>query len=249
MRVNILGTWIDTLTMAETMAQIEEFIAEGRPRRIITANPELVYRAQTDRKLQHLLNTADLVTPDGVGIVWAAKALGAPVPERVTGIDILTAFFPVANRNKWRVFLLGAAPGVAAQAVSNMHKDYPDIVFAQHHGFFGSGREEQELVAEIKRFKPDLLAVGLGAPRQEYWISEHYLQLETPVEIGVGGSFDVLSGRIKRAPDWIRRLKLEWFARLIREPKRWKRQLNLPKFVLAVARQRRLSRRNAVDKS
>ena len=234
LKVDVLGVGIDPLSMSEVVAEIENWVALGSPKRIITANPEIIFRAQRDFELKGLINTADMVTADGVGVVWAAKVLGSPVPGRVTGIDLLSSLFPVANNKGWRVFLLGGSPGVAAEAVAKLGISYPKIAFAESHGYFRAGKEELGVLAKIEKFAPHLLLVGLGAPKQEEWIKRYYRKLLVPVSIGVGGSFDVLAGRVKRVPAWIQKLKLEWLARLLREPRRIKRQLALPKFVLQV---------------
>lgn len=234
MKVNILGIWLESLTVTQAVARVAEFVAGAVPRRIVTANPEIIYRARADEGLQQLINSADLITADGEGVIWAARFLGTPLPERVTGIDLLLALFPLAGSHHWRVFLLGAAPGVAAEAARNIKADYPGIELASSYGYFRSGQEERNVLDQIRDFRPHILLVGMGAPRQEEWIRTHYQQLGVPVSIGVGGSFDVLSGRVKRAPRWARRLKLEWLARLVREPSRFKRQTALPKFAWSI---------------
>lgn len=238
MLVDVLGVDIAALSLAEAVSMIEEFVAQGVPRRVVTANPELLYRACRDIELRELINSADLVTADGEGIVWAAGFLGTPVPQRVTGIDLLQSLLPKADLLRWRIFFLGAAPGVAAEALAQVSREYPGIIPASHHGFFRPGEEEEEVLEGIRRFRPHLLLVGLGAPRQERWIFAHCRELGVPVSIGVGGSFDVLSGRVKRAPLWVRRLRLEWLARLLRQPSRWKRQTALPKFAAKILQQK-----------
>lgn len=234
MQVDVLGVEIASLSLAEAAARIEEFVAQGKAHRVVTANPELLYRASYQTELKQLINTADLVTADGEGIVWAAGFLRTPVPQRVTGIDLLQSLLPKAGRNRWRIFFLGGAPGVAAEALARITRDYPGIRSDSHHGFFRPGDEEEQVLQRIRSFRPHLLLVGLGAPRQERWIFEHYRELGVPVSIGVGGSFDVLSGRVKRAPSWVRSMRLEWLSRLLREPSRWRRQTALPKFVLKI---------------
>ncbi len=238
MLVDVLGVNIAGLSLAEAASRVEQFVAQGVPRRVVTANPELLYRACYEFELKQLINTADLVTADGEGIVWAAGFLGTPVPQRVTGIDLLQALLPKADLHRWRIFFLGGAPGVAAEAQAQVSREYPGIRSHSHHGFFLPGDEEEHVLERIRSFSPHLLLVGLGAPRQEKWISEHYRELGVPVSIGVGGSFDVLSGRVSRAPSWVRRLKLEWLARLLREPSRWRRQTSLPKFAIKILQQK-----------
>lgn len=220
--------------MAETVRRIGEAVKEKKPFRVITANPEMIYAANQDERLRDLINSANLVTADGIGVIWAAGFLGTPLPERVTGIDLLHAIFPIAGERKWRVFFLGGRPGVAERAANQVQQDFPGIIWQSENGFFSSNCEG-ELCEKIKLFKPDLLLVGLGAPRQDYWIAANS-ELAF-VSIGVGGSFDALAGIVLRAPQLIRKLKLEWLYRLWQEPWRWRRQMVLPRFVLKVIRE------------
>ena len=231
MKVNILGITVDTYSMPETVEQIRQAVESPIPIRVVTANPEMIYASVHDQRLKSLINSAEVVTADGIGVVWAARRLGTPVRERVTGIDLVQAIFPVADAGKWRLFFLGGKPGVAEQAGNQVVQKYPGIVWDAEHGYF-STEEEPHVLEKIRRFQPDILLVGLGAPRQEYWIAEH-LGLAT-VSMGVGGSFDALAGVVIRAPRRIQELHVEWLYRLWKEPRRWKRQAVLPRFVLKV---------------
>jgi len=239
MRVNILRITVDTYSMQETVEQIRQAV-EGRvPIRIVTANPEMIYASDCDLQLKELINSAQIVTADGIGVVWAAQQLGTPVQERVTGIDLVQALFPVSNAGKWRIFFLGGKPGVAEQAVYQVNSEYPEIVLKASHGYF-SPEEELQVLDEIRSFRPDILLVGLGAPRQEYWIAEH--PGLASVSIGVGGSFDALAGTVVRAPKRVQELHVEWLYRLWKEPRRWKRQTVLPRFVGKVLWQKYMQR-------
>jgi len=234
MRINLLGAPVDALSLDGAVERVAAFVADGRPRQVITLNPEILYRAYYDGALMNLLKAADLVTADGVGIVWAARVAGTPVPERVTGIDLMLRLMPRAAREGWRIFLLGAAPGVAAEAARRLVGQYPGLVIAgTRHGYFKPD-EEGAVVEEIRRAAPHLLFAALGAPKQEWFIARHKEALGVPVAMGVGGSFDVLAGRVKRAPLWMRRLHLEWLGRLLMEPSRWRRMLVLPRFARLV---------------
>lgn len=235
MRVDVLGVTIDTYSMSETVDKILRFIDSKSVIRVVTANPEMIYASGQDLKLKRLINSADIVTADGIGVVWAARQLGVPLRERVTGIDLLQALFPRAGKHKLRIFFLGGRPGTARQAGILVSERYPGIVWDEHHGYFRDGEEEQVL-EKIKGLQPDILLVGLGSPRQDYWIAEH--PSLAAVSIGVGGSFDALAGTVVRAPKRIQNLKLEWLYRLWKEPWRWKRQRVLPLFVLKVLRQK-----------
>ncbi len=234
MRVNILGITVDTYSMQETVEQIRLAVDNQVQMRVVTANPEMIYASLLNQQLKKVINSADVVTADGVGVVWAARRLGTPVRERVTGIDLLQALFPEAHAGKWRLFFLGGKAGVAEQAAKQVVPKYPGIIWSSHHGYF-SAEEESQVLEEIRHFKPDILFVGLGAPRQEYWIAAHPELAK--VSVGVGGSLDALAGIVIRAPKLIQELHVEWLYRLWKEPWRWKRQTVLPRFVLKVVLQ------------
>lgn len=234
MRVDLLGAPIDSLNMQDNVQKIAEFVRSGKPHQIITLNPEYLYRAQSKPELMQLVYQADLVTPDGAGIVWACKMAGTPVPERVTGIDLMLNLMPLAEKHGWGVYLLGAAPGVAEEAAANLKKQYLALnIVGTHHGYFKPA-EEQGVVAQIAAAKPHLLFVALGMPRQEQFIAKYKEQMRVPVSMGVGGSLDVIAGRVQRVSPWLQKLQLEWLGRLIKEPRRWRRQLVLPKFAALV---------------
>lgn len=239
MSTTILGNRVDALTLAAAVARVGDFIASGSSHHIVTMNAEIAYLAYREPRLQEVINSADLVTADGSGILWAARSLGTPLPERVTGIDLLQALAAEGARQGWRFFLYGAAPGVAAAAAKRLQQEHPGLIIAgTSHGYLGPDAMPI-LVAEIQAARPHILLVGLGAPKQEYWIAAHLQELQVPVAMGVGGSFDVLAGRVQRAPLWMQRLNLEWLYRVIKEPKRVKRTLALPKFMLAIRQEAR----------
>lgn len=232
--LRILGVRVDKVDMMEALCSIDSFIKEAAFHHVITLNAEIIYQAQFNQELKELINSADMVTPDGAGIVWAAGYLENPVAERVTGIDLMSRICQQAHLNGWRIFLLGGAPGVADEAAENICQAYPNIsIVGTHHGYF-SGLEERDVLEKVREAAPDILFAALGAPRQEFWIRKNKDRLPVKVAMGVGGSFDVVAGRVKRAPLWMQRMKLEWLARLIKEPWRAKRMLSLPKFVLLV---------------
>jgi len=231
MKVDILGIKVDTYSMQETVARIRQAIESKSQIRVVTANPEIIYASERNEKLRKLINSADIVTADGIGVVWAAQRLGNPVAERVTGIDLVQALLPIAHEDKWRIFFLGGKLGVAEQAGDQVALKNREITWDAMHGYFGS-EEESGVLDKIRNFKPDLLLVGLGAPRQESWIAEH--PGLAVVSIGVGGSFDALAGIVVRAPKRIQELHVEWLYRLCKEPWRWKRQAVLPLFVMKI---------------
>lgn len=236
MKVSLLGVEIDALGMEETVERVAGLINSGRPHRILTINPEFLYQAQFEERIMKLAQRADLITPDGIGIVWACRLAGFPVKERITGTDLMLRLVERASPEGWRVYLLGGAPGVAEEAAEKLQLQYSGLKLAgTHHGYFKDS-EEELVVKKIKELKPHLLFVALGAPKQEIWIDQHIQAIGTATAIGVGGSFDVVSGRVERAPRWVRRINLEWLYRLLKEPSRWRRQAVLPLFAWLVIR-------------
>jgi len=241
LRANILGAPVDRLTMEQAVEKVADMVRAGKPGRVITLNPEYLYRAVTaEPALLDLVRRAGLVTADGEGIVWAGRVAGTPFPERVTGIDLMLALVERAAAEGWSIFLLGAAPGVAGQAAENLRRRYPGLrVAGTHHGYF-KPEEERAVAGLVREAAPQLLFVALGAPKQEQWIDRHIDHIGPVVAMGVGGSFDVIAGRVPRAPLWMQRLHIEWLGRLIREPSRWRRMLVLPRYAWLVLRTYRL---------
>ena len=227
-RVQILGVGVDPVTMSEAVECVEEFFAARTPHLIATANAEMLMNATHDEELRSILNAADLVVPDGAGTVWAAHHLGYEMPERVAGYDLAQELMRRAPSARRRIYFFGSAPGVAEKAKAKAEELYPGIsIVGTRNGFF-SADDESSIVEAIKNAKPDLLLVALGVPKQEKWLAAHLKELQVPVSIGVGGTFDVMAGVMKRAP------VLEWLFRAMLQPKRAGRLLALPKFVFKV---------------
>lgn len=233
-KVDILGVQVASLTMTQAVEAVESYMDEKKVAMIATANAEMIMRANEDSELQDILNTADLVVPDGAGTVWAAHQLGAAMPERVAGYDLAQHLLARAPQKKRRVFFFGSAPGVAALAKKKAEELYPGIDIVGVRDGYYKQEEEAGIVEEIKAAKPDLLLVALGVPRQEKWLRMHLSALQVPVGIGVGGTFDVMAGVMKRAPLWMQKAKLEWLFRGLLQPKRIGRLMALPRFVLKV---------------
>lgn len=233
-KVDILGVRVDACSLAEAVEHIAGLVACGGHHQVVTANAEIIWRAWREKELAQILAEAALVTADGVGVLWAARRLGQELPEQVAGIDLVQALAARGAKAGWRFFLYGSAPGVAEAAAARLMRDYPGLaVVGTAHGY--QDREGEEKVKEaIRAGRPHILLVALGAPKQEFWIAHHNPELQVPVAIGVGGSLDVLAGRAKRAPRWMRRLGLEWLYRLSKQPRRWRRQLALPAFAWRV---------------
>lgn len=232
----MLGAQVDGLNLDQCADRISRCVEEEKeePCFVITLNPELLYRSQYDRELLAMINRAGMVTPDGVGLVWACRVAGCPVPERVTGIDLMVRLLERASARGWRVFFLGSGPGVAETAAKRAMEMFPGLqVVGTHHGYF-TDQDSQEAIGKIIDASTQLLFVALGSPRQERWIDHNLKLLGSVVAMGVGGSLDVLSGNVRRAPEWFCRHNLEWLGRLLNEPARWRRMLVLPRFAIMV---------------
>ena len=229
--VHVLGVRVDDVTTDETLALIECFIAERAPHQICTVNPEFVMRAQQDEAFRNVVNNASLCLPDGIGLLWAARRLGHPLRERVAGSDMVGQIAARAAQFGWRMYLLGAAPGVADKAAEILQARRPGLVIAGTFPGSPVPDEEEAIVEQIRAARPDVLLVAFGAPAQDVWIARNQSRLQAPVAMGVGGSLDFIAGVAQRAPAWMRRLGLEWLHRLVYEPWRWRRQLALPRFV------------------
>lgn len=249
---DILGVGVHPFTLAEAADQIAGWIDQARSGsagagdgettrafQVVTLNPEMLYSAHHDRMIRELLNRGDLVVPDGHGIVWAGGRLGCPLTERVAGIDLIQSLAARAAAAGWRLYLLGGAPGVAEEAAANLQQLHPGLqVIGTGHGYFTEA-ELPTVLGRIRAAGPDLLLVGMGFPKQEQFIGDHRRELGPLAAVGVGGSFDVISGRLQRSPVWVQRLHLEWLFRTCQEPARWRRLLLLPRFVGLVLSARR----------
>ncbi|MCI7216577.1 MAG: WecB/TagA/CpsF family glycosyltransferase [Megasphaera elsdenii] len=232
--IDILSIPIWNVTMEEARNLAFKCIDEGRAASIATANAEMVMRAQTDRELAHILQHADLVVPDGAGVLWAAEQQGKKFKERVTGVDLACSLLQEAAARQTPVYLFGGAPGIAEQAAANVQQQVGSLHIAGTHSGFFSADEEKDIIEDIRSQGTRILLVALGVPKQEKWISEHLYELGPCVCMGAGGTFDVLAGKAGRAPKWMQDNRLEWLYRLLKEPTRFKRMLALPKFVAAV---------------
>lgn len=237
-RLKLLEVPVDPVTMPETLARIEAFIASRQPHHIFTADASGIMRAQEDPELLGIVQQADLVTPDGAGVLVASQLQGARLPERVSGCDLVERVSALAAQKGYRIYLLGASEDVVQTTAGVLADKYPGLVIAgTHHGFF-TGDDERAIVRDIATARPDVLFVALGIPKQEHFIRRHFAALHTPVMIGVGGSFDVISGTLQRAPRWMQRAGLEWLFRLAQQPSRFPRMGALPRFILAAWRTR-----------
>ena len=235
--INILGMRVDDVICDEAIALVASYISGGTPRQIATINVEFIMAAQEDAAFRDVLDNAALNLPDSIGVLWAARRLGRPLRERVAGSDLVNRIAQRAAQEGWRVYLLGAAEGVAQKSSAIWQLRYPGLKIAG--AFSGSPLREEEdsIVERIRAAAPDVLFVDYGAPAQDKWIARNLSRLNVPVCIGVGGALDFIAGVTQRAPRWIQRLGLEWLHRLIQQPWRWRRMMALPRFVWQVWRQ------------
>ena len=239
--VSILGVRVDRVGQDAALAAIEGMIArrrasnnEGGCQQVVTVNAEFVMAAQRNEDFRIAINSAALSLADGIGVVLAARYLGRRVPERVTGTDTLPLLAKRCAAAGYRMYLLGAAPGVAEAAAERLRQLAPGVIIAGTYAGSPTVDEEEAILERIRQAEVDVLCVAYGAPRQDLWIWRNRERLPVAVAMGVGGAFDFLSGRQQRAPQWMRKLGLEWLYRLYREPWRWRRMLALPRFVVQV---------------
>lgn len=233
-KTHVLGVPFDAVTMEQAVAKAKKMLAEEGQHFICTPNPEIVMEAQKDKELMNILHEADMVVPDGIGVVWASKYSEIRLKERVAGYDLTQNLMAELAATGETFYFFGGAPGVASTAARMMMKKYPGLkVVGVHNGYFDE-KEEKKIIQDIKTKSPSILLVGLGAPKQEKWIYDNIRLVGAKVAIGVGGSFDVMAGNVKRAPKIFQKLGLEWFHRLITQPTRWRRMMRLPKFALTV---------------
>jgi N-acetylglucosaminyldiphosphoundecaprenol N-acetyl-beta-D-mannosaminyltransferase len=228
--LNLFGVPVHDVTMEETVAWIGHWISTGGSHQIATVNPEFLMKARANKVFRLALQQADLCLPDGIGVVWAARCRGIRLRQRVAGSDLVPRLAGASEAHGWRIFFLGAAPGVAEKTTEILTQLQPGLQVAGCYAGSPALEEEEEIVSRVRSTQPDILLVAYGAPKQDLWLSRNLARTGAAVGIGVGGSFDFIAGVSRRAPRWIRRLGLEWFHRLVREPWRWRRQLALPHF-------------------
>jgi len=232
-RLNILGVGVDTYTMEEATSFLVSSIEEERCARVYTPNSEIILYAYKNPEYCDVLNRAELITPDGIGVVYASKILGRPLKERVSGFDLANKLLEKIAPQGKSVYLFGGKPGIAERAAEKIKKLYPGIKIAGCSDGYFDEQKEKEIIEDINEKSPDVLFVCLGFPKQECWIDAHS-DISARVMMGIGGSLDVFAGEVKRAPVFFQKSGLEWFYRLVKQPSRFIRMLALPKFGFTV---------------
>ena len=231
----ILGVPVVPYTMDEAVTKLTQDTLQNKRNFVVTANAEIIMIAQDDKEYKTLLSeTADLVLPDGAGTVWAGNYLGYSIPERVAGYDLYLRLLEEAATKKLPVYFFGGKPGIAEEAAAEGKRRWPGLNVAGCRNGYFSAEEEADIIESINRSGAAMLFAALGAPKQEKWLAKYREELKPCLLMGIGGSFDVLAGKVQRAPKWMQDARLEWFYRLVKQPSRFGRMLALPKFVIAV---------------
>lgn len=234
--ISILGVPIDAVTRDEAGIITENLIKESNKscKMIFAPNVEFIMYAQKDKEFFDILKQSSLSTPDSIGVIIGAKFQKKSFPERIPGQSYFRKIIELSNEKGYSIYLLGGKPGIPEKAKENLEKIFPNVnIVGVHHGYFNEN-EEEEVIEEINKLQPNVLFVALGAPRQEKWIYNHRNELKVDVATGQGGTYDYEAGKIKRAPVWVQKIGMEWFWRLCREPKRIKRQLVLPVYLVKI---------------
>jgi N-acetylglucosaminyldiphosphoundecaprenol N-acetyl-beta-D-mannosaminyltransferase len=234
-QVTILGCRLDAIDADAATDEIMRFAREGTGAQIITLGTEMVVHAQRDERYRDMVNACALSLCDTVGLLAVARSRGAGLRDRVTGVELLEHLCSRAAQEGISVFLFGGAPGIAERAAQELQRRYSGLRIAGTRNGYFAAEESPRIAQEIRETGARLLFAGMGFPRQEYWLAEYLKATGCGAGIGVGGSFDVISGNVQRAPERWRKLGIEWLYRLLKEPHRWRRQLALPHFVLLVA--------------
>lgn len=223
-RVAFLNTEVDNLTMDEAIDKAEELIIKKKPSYVVTPNVDHIVKLETDKEFQDVYKNADLILTDGMPLIWISKMKGNPIKEKISGSDFFPKLCERASEKGYSLFLLGAAEGVADKAAKNLKEKYNGLnivgTYSPSYGFEKKDEEIKEIIKMVNAVKPDILAVGLGAPKQEKFLYKYRNDLSVPISLAIGASIDFEAGNINRAPRWMQNCGLEWFYRLLKEPKR-----------------------------
>lgn len=219
-RIDMMGCQIDNLSMEETLQKIEGFINSGSHQQHVVVNVDKLVKASRDPDLRRIINDCALVNADGMPVVWASRLLGKGLKERVAGVDLFDALMERSAEKAWRVYLLGAKEDVVSEVKSLYERRYPALRIAGYRNGYWKPEEESDVVEQIKAARADLLFVAISSPKKEQFLGRHQAEMKVPFAMGVGGSFDVAVGKVKRAPLWMQKCGLEWFYRFLQEPRR-----------------------------
>lgn len=230
--IKLFNLKLNTYSFPETIERIGEFVKSARCAQVVTLSTEMLIGSKKDKTFEKTINQAELVTADSAGIVWAVKKLKKIKIEKVSGVDLVLELCRLSGEKKWNIFILGSTERSISEAVRRLKEKYADIDIAGYHnGYF---KDDQKIIDYINNKNVDILFVALGSPKQESWIYNNKEKLSVKTAIGVGGSFDVISGQYKRAPQWMINASLEWLYRLITQPGRFMRMLAIPKLMFKV---------------
>ena len=234
-RIDVLGIEFDNTDILEAVERAIRLMEERRHAYVVTPNPEIILESQKNEKLASAVKSADMVLPDGVGVIYASHILGTPIKNRIPGIDFASALMARISENGRKVFLLGAKPGVAELAGERLAERYPGLAICGVNDGYFEEEDTEFIIEKINSASPDLVLGCLGSPKQEIWMKNNAELLDVGLLIGLGGALDVYAGVVERAPRKWRSMGLEWLYRLIREPKRIKRMVKLPGVIVAAA--------------
>jgi len=237
-RAQIFDVPVDLLEPSEVLKTIGSWLQDSHPHHIVTANSLMLLESRRNEKLKMLLQSASLVVPDSYGLFWGLRHLGYSILDYYPGIELMHDICILCAEKKMRVYLLGGENTIAETSAYQLQNLCPGLLIAGTHPGYFSKENETELINDIRHSQTNVLFVGLGSPKQEFWIQEHFPALSIPVVMGIGGSLDVYAGKLKRAPDWLRKKGLEWAYRLFQEPHRLPRILELPHFACAVIQEK-----------
>ena len=219
-RITMMGCQVDNLTMEETLQKIDGFIQSGKPHQHVVVNVDKLVKAAHDAELRRIINECALINVDGMPVVWASRLLGKPLKERVAGVDLFEALMQRSSRTGWRVFLLGAREEVVSEVKRQYEIKYPGLTVCGYRNGYWKPEEEAGVVEQIRAAQADLLFVAISSPKKEHFLGQYQEHMKIPFAMGVGGTFDVAVGRVKRAPVWMQKSGLEWFYRFLQEPRR-----------------------------
>lgn len=219
-RVEILGCKIDNLSMEETLQKVDDFIQSGRPHQHVVVNVDKLVKASRDPQLRRIINQCALINADGMAVVWASRLLGKPLKERVAGVDLFESIMQRAASKSWRVFLLGAQEEVVSRVKCDYERKYPGLTVAGYRNGYWTQEDEESVARQIEAAQADILFVAISSPKKEQFLNRYQAEMRIPFAMGVGGTFDVAAGKVKRAPRWMQKSGFEWFYRFLQEPRR-----------------------------